>query len=80
MAENQQQNPVGRGMGVGYSIVGAGFQLAFSILLFTGMGYLGDQKFGSAPWLMLIGLLVGLGAGFYAFWRRVSAAAARKGG
>jgi len=73
MADNQQ-NPVGRGFGVGYSVVGAGFQLAFAILFFTGMGYLGDRKLGTAPWLMLLGLAVGLGAGFYAFWRRVVAA------
>ena len=74
MAENQQKNPVGRGFGVGYGIMGAGFQLAFSILLFAGLGYLGDKKLGTQPWLMLLGLLVGLGAGFYAFWRRVVAA------
>jgi len=75
MTGNQGKNSVGRGFGTGYSIVGAGFQLAFSILFFTGMGYLADSKLQTTPWLLLLGLAVGLGAGFYAFWLRVKAAA-----
>lgn len=71
----EPQHPVGRGFGVGYSIVGAGFQLAFSILFFLGMGYLADKWLGTKPLFLLIGLAIGLAAGFYAFWLRVKAAA-----
>jgi len=75
MPDDQGRNAIGRGFGTGYSLVGAGFQLAFSILFFAGMGYLLDRWLDTAPWLLLLGLLVGLAAGFYAFWLRISAAA-----
>ena len=41
------------------------------------MGYLADRWLGTRPVLMLAGLLLGLGAGFYAFLRRVMAEAGR---
>ena len=78
MAENPDERPVSRGMGAGYQIVGAGFQLAFSILFFAGMGYLLDRAIDTRPWFMLVGLLVGLGAGFYAFWLKVNAEAKKR--
>jgi len=65
---------MGRGYGTGWAIVGAGFQLAFSILFFMGMGYLADRWLGTRPAFMLVGLAVGMAAGFYAFWMRVKAA------
>lgn len=66
---------MGRGYGTGWALVGAGFQLAFSILFFMGMGYLADGWLGTRPWLMLVGVAVGMATGFYAFWARVQAAA-----
>jgi len=74
MADDHNESPMGRGYGTGWAIVGAGFQLAFSILFFMGMGYLADRRLGSRPLLMLVGLVVGMAAGFYAFWMRVLAA------
>ena len=65
---------MGRGYGTGWAIVGAGFQLAFSIVLFMGLGYLVDRWLGSRPVFMLIGVAIGMAAGFYAFWMRVKAA------
>lgn len=73
MAEDQDDQKEGRGFGAGYAIVGAGFQLAFSILFFMWMGSLLDRKTHTAPLFLLIGLGVGLVAGFYAFWIRVMA-------
>ena len=78
MPANRDDSPLGRGYGTGWAIVGAGFQLAFSILFFMGLGYLADRWLGSRPWLMLVGLAVGLGAGFYAFWLRVANAARKE--
>jgi F0F1-type ATP synthase assembly protein I len=80
MAQEPKESPFGKGFGAGYSIVGAGFQLVFSILFFLGVGYLADRRLGTSPWLMLVGILVGLGAGFYAFWLRISAMSRGKSG
>jgi F0F1-type ATP synthase assembly protein I len=74
MAQNSQQSPESRGFGAGYAIVGAGFQFAFAILFFLWLGLQADRWLGSRPILTVVGLLVGLGAGMYAFLRRVTAA------
>ncbi len=71
MAPDKDENPVGRGFGAGYSVVGAGFGLAFSILFFMWMGHLADRWLGSRPLFLLVGLAVGLGAGMYGFILRV---------
>lgn len=62
-----------RGFGAGYAIVAAGFQLALAILLFLGLGILVDRWLHTRPLFTLIGTLVGLGAGMYAFILRVLA-------
>ena len=77
MALEPEANPVGRGFGSGYAIVGAGFQFAFAILFFLGGGYLVDKWLGTRPIFTLLGLAVGLGAGFYAFYLRVMAESLR---
>lgn len=79
MTDPQNDGKLGKGYGTGYSIVGAGFGLAFSILFFAWLGYVADQRFGTAPLFLLIGLGIGLGAGFYAFWLKISAAAKDRG-
>ncbi|MEK6767673.1 MAG: AtpZ/AtpI family protein [Gemmatimonadota bacterium] len=73
MAQNEERSPESRGFGAGYAIVGAGFQLALAILFFLWIGHLVDGWLHSGPLFMLIGLLVGLGGGMYAFMRRVLA-------
>jgi F0F1-type ATP synthase assembly protein I len=75
MPTQRDEHSAARGFGAGYGIVAAGFQLAFSILFFLGMGYLADRRLGTRPVLMLVGLALGLAAGLYAFIRRVQAAA-----
>ena len=77
MAAEPGENPVGRGYGSGYAIVGAGFQFAFAILLFLGGGHLADTWLGTRPVFTLLGLAVGLAAGFYAFYLRVMAESRR---
>lgn len=56
------------------SFAGAGVQFVISILLFLYVGKWLDGKFGTAPWLLMIGVFVGAGAGFYSFYRRIMAA------
>jgi ATP synthase protein I len=78
MAADREEHPVGRGFGAGYAIVGAGFQLAFAILFFMGMGHLVDRWLHTRPLFLLVGVVIGCAAGFYAFLRRVLAESERK--
>jgi F0F1-type ATP synthase assembly protein I len=80
MTTGPQKNPIGRGFGAGYAIVGAGFQFAFAILLFLGGGVLLDRWLGSRPVFTLVGVAIGLGAGFYVFIVRVTAESRRGDG
>jgi F0F1-type ATP synthase assembly protein I len=77
MALEQEKSPIGRGFGAGYAIVGAGFQFAFAILLFLGGGFLVDRWLGTRPLFTLLGVAIGLAAGFYAFILRVMAESRR---
>jgi F0F1-type ATP synthase assembly protein I len=77
VASDPENSPVGRGFGAGYAIVGAGFQFAFAIVLFLGGGFLVDRWLGTRPVFTLLGLAVGLAAGFYAFLLRVMAESRR---
>jgi F0F1-type ATP synthase assembly protein I len=45
--------------------VAAGYTLIGSIALLGGLGYAIDAWQGSSPWGLLIGLLLGVGVGFY---------------
>jgi ATP synthase protein I len=56
------------------SFAGAGAQFVISILLFLYVGKWLDSKLGTAPWLLMLGVFVGAGAGFYSFYRRIMAA------
>ena len=77
MAHEADNSPVGRGFGAGYAIVGAGFQFAFAILFFLGGGFLVDRWLGTRPVFMLVGMAIGLAAGFYVFILRVMAESRR---
>ena len=79
MAENRDEGSVGRGYGTGYSIVAAGFQFVFSILLFMWLGSLADGRLHTAPLFLLIGLGLGFATGGYAAWSRVRAASKGQG-
>jgi ATP synthase protein I len=57
---------------------GAGFQFALSLLLFFFVGRWADGKLGTEPWLMLLGMLVGGGAGFYSMYTKLMAAQERE--
>jgi len=75
MEKQPGDSGIGRGYGAGYAIFAAGFQLVASILFFMAMGYFLDRWLGTAPAFMLVGIVVGLAAGFYVFLLRVKAAA-----
>jgi F0F1-type ATP synthase assembly protein I len=54
--------------------VAASYTLIGAILLLGGLGYAADAWFDTGPWLLLLGLLLGLVVGFYELarlvWRR----------
>jgi len=56
------------------SFAGAGVQFVISILLFLYVGKWLDGRLGTAPWLLMAGVFVGAGAGFYSFYRRIMSA------
>jgi len=58
-----------RKSGIAYA---AAFNLFVSVVGFSGIGWLLDRWLGTAPWLVVTGLVVGAVAGFYQFIRLTS--------
>lgn len=52
-------------------MAGVGLQFAGAILLFLFAGRWLDERLGTAPWLLLLGVLVGAVAGFYSLYRQL---------
>ena len=59
-------------------MMGVGLQFAASILLFLFGGMWLDRKLGTAPWLLIAGVFVGGGAGFWSMYRRLVVAPREK--
>jgi ATP synthase protein I len=53
--------------------LGLGLQFAGSILLFFFAGRWLDQRLGSDPWFLFLGVFLGAAAGFYSIYRRLMA-------
>lgn len=47
-----------------------GMELVAGILLYAGLGGLADRWLGTGPWLLVVGALLGNGAGIYLIWLR----------
>ena len=58
-----------RRSGVAYA---AAISLFFSVATMLGLGYLLDRWLGTAPWLMVAGIVVGSAVGLYEFVRITS--------
>ena len=50
----------------------AGLAIFFSVASFLGLGWLLDSYFGTGPWLLITGILLGSVGGFYQFIRIMS--------
>jgi F0F1-type ATP synthase assembly protein I len=46
-------------------VAGASYTLIGAILLLGGLGYVLDGRWGTAPWLLVLGLTLGIVIGFY---------------
>lgn len=63
MADNEDEN---RKAGFAYA---AGITLFASVATFCAMGYFLDRWLGSAPWLLIAGIVVGSALGLFEFVR-----------
>ena len=52
--------------------IDASWQLAGSVGLGTLLGWWLDKKLGTGPWLLVGGALLGIGIGFYAFFKALT--------
>jgi F0F1-type ATP synthase assembly protein I len=53
------------------SAAGASYTLIGALVLLGGLGYAADRWWGTRPWLLLAGLLLGLIVGFYGLARTI---------
>lgn len=60
-------------------LAGLGMELAAAVVGLALLGYWIDRRFGSEPWGVLIGALVGIVGGLLNFVRQAESAARRKG-
>lgn len=57
---------------------GIGFSLVSYVLVFTAIGYGLDWLLGTRPWLMVVGVFVGAGLGFYVMVKTLTASNEKK--
>jgi ATP synthase protein I len=66
---DRDEQEANRKSGMAYA---AALTLFASVASFCGLGWLADRYFGTAPWLLAAGLVLGSVAGFYQFIRLTS--------
>lgn len=59
-------------MGQGYSLLTVAMTFALTVALFLLLGRWIDRRLGTAPWLMLVGVVVGVGLGGVWAWLRLA--------
>lgn len=70
-AGKNQGNPF-NAIRAGGPLLGAGVQMAAAVVLMFFFGRWLDTKFGTDPWLMIIGIVFGVSGGMYTFIKTVS--------
>ncbi|MDQ3521171.1 MAG: AtpZ/AtpI family protein [Gemmatimonadota bacterium] len=51
--------------------MGVGVQFAGAILLFLFAGRWLDERLGTSPWMVMLGVFVGFGLGFFSMYRQM---------
>ncbi len=69
MADEENKEQINRKSGMAYA---AAFSLFASVVSGLIAGWLGDRWLGTAPWLLVAGIVLGAAAGFYEFIRITS--------
>ncbi len=52
-------------------VMGVGLQFAVAIIAFLFIGRWLDDRFGTSPWLLILGVMLGAAGGFYSMYRRL---------
>ena len=82
MAEPKRSEGVGEEAAASYRKAGpyldASWQLAGSVALWTLVGWWLDKKTHTTPWLLVAGAVLGMGLGFYLFFRALNAIGKKK--
>jgi len=52
-----------------WSLGGTGVELAGAVAVLALLGWWADRKFGTSPWLLLVGAFMGIVGGLYKLWR-----------
>ena len=60
----------------GTQLASIGLQFVVAVLICLFIGMWADKKFGTGPWLLLLGMLTGAGIGFYVMYQAMTAVAA----
>jgi ATP synthase protein I len=66
---NPDNGEINRKSGIAYA---AAFTLFACVISLSGVGWLADRWFGSKPWLLVAGVVLGAIVGFYQFVRLTS--------
>ena len=69
--------PAAGGSASGGDIAGFAFQFAISVIICAFAGQWLDKKFGTAPWLLMIGMFLGTGLSFFSMYGKLAALQAR---
>ena len=81
MAEKKQSPGLGD-IGTSYAkaapYVDASWQLIGGVALCTFLGLWLDKKFGTSPWLVIVGVFLGFASGMLGFWRAIQQAERKK--
>ena len=78
MGDEKQEPGAGSGAAEAYRkaapYLDAAWSLIGSVGVWTGIGLWLDSRFGTQPWLVVVGSVGGMALGFYLFFKRLSAA------
>jgi F0F1-type ATP synthase assembly protein I len=73
MAADPHDLPTRRNAPSGHAgeFMGVGVQFAGAILLFLFAGRWLDERLGTSPWMVMLGVFVGFGLGFFSMYRQM---------
>jgi ATP synthase protein I len=71
------EGPGARGTPSAGEYAGVGLQFAVTIVVFMFGGMWLDRALGTSPWLLILLVFAGAGAGFYSIYRKLMAAQRR---